>query len=283
MAWKKRAGFSGAGKIFSTGWKNAKLPSMRVTFLGTGTSYGVPMPGCNCAVCRSDDPRDRRFRTAILVEAAEKVLLIDTPPDLRSQCLAHDIRRIDAVLMTHAHADHVFGFDDLRPYTNRMPEPMPVWASEGTARTLRNIFDYLDKPPIPGTSLARIELRVASEAFDFGGIRLTPLPAEHGRADMVGWKIEHGGRAFAAIPDCKHLPPNTMDLCRGVDLVAIDALRIRPHPTHMNFDEAIQALREIRAKRSLVIHLCHEVSHAQALQLLPDGMAPAHDGLQIDF
>ena len=256
---------------------------MRVTFLGTGTSYGVPMPGCDCPVCRSDDPRDKRWRTAIFVEAAGLSLLVDTPPDLRSQCLAHDIRRIDAALMTHAHADHVFGFDDLRSYTNRMPEPMPVWASAGTAQTLRRIFDYLDLPPVPGTSLARIELRVANGPFEFGGIRLTPLPAEHGRADMIGWKIEHGGRSFAAIPDCKHLPPDTVDLCRGVDLVVIDALRIRPHPTHMNFAEASAALLKIGARRSLVIHLCHEVSHAQALQLLPAGMAPAHDGLQIEL
>ncbi len=256
---------------------------MRVTFLGTGTSYGVPMPGCDCATCRSTDPRDRRFRTAILVEAAGTALLIDTPPDLRSQCLAHGIRQIDAVLMTHAHADHVFGFDDLRAYTNRMPEPMPVWASAGTAQTLRKIFDYLDKPPVPGTSLARIHLRTPDGPFDFRGIRLTPLPAEHGLADMVGWKIEHGGRAFVAIPDCKRLPADTMDRCRGADLAAIDALRIRPHPTHMNFDEAIQTLREIRAGRSLVIHMCHEVSHAQAEQLLPGGMAPAFDGLRIDL
>ena len=256
---------------------------MRVTFLGTGTSYGIPMPGCTCAVCRSKDPRDKRYRTAILVEAAGCTLLIDTPPDLRSQCLAQDIRKIDGVLMTHAHADHLFGFDDLRAFTNRMPEPMPVWASAGTAQTLRKIFDYLDQPPIPGTSLARIHLRTPAGPFDFHGMDLTPLPAEHGHADMIGWKIEHGGRVFVAIPDCKHLPPETIALCRGADLAVMDALRIRPHPTHMNFAEAIPVLQNINAKRSLVIHLCHEVSHAQAERLLPAGMAPAHDGLQIEL
>ena len=256
---------------------------MRITFLGTGTSYGIPMAGCDCAVCRSQDPRDRRFRTSILVETAGQSLLIDTPPDLRSQCLVHGIRKIDAVFMTHAHADHVFGFDDLRPYTNRMTEPMPVWASPGTAKTLYRIFDYLHQPPIPGTSLARIDLRVAEGPVDFHGILLTPLPAEHGRADMIGWKIEHAGKSFAAIPDCKHLPPATLNLCRGVDLAVIDALRIREHPTHMNFAEASAALVQIAARRSLVIHLCHEVSHVQAEQLLPPGAAPAHDGLQIEL
>jgi phosphoribosyl 1,2-cyclic phosphate phosphodiesterase len=256
---------------------------MRITFLGTGTSYGIPMLSCDCAVCRSEDPRDKRYRTSILVEVAGRSLLIDTPPDLRSQCLTHGIRQIDAALITHAHADHIFGFDDLRPFTNRMEHPLPAWASAGTVQTLKRIFDYLDKPPIPGTSLARIDLQVAEGPFEFGGIRLTPLPAEHGHADMIGWKIEHDGRSFAAIPDCKTLPPETLDCCRGCDLVVIDSLRIRPHPTHMNFEEAISTLEQIRAKRSLVIHLCHEVSHVQAAALLPEGIAPAYDGLQINL
>ncbi len=256
---------------------------MRITFLGTGTSYGIPMLSCDCAVCQSEDPRDKRFRTSLRVEAAGRSLLIDTPPDLRSQCLANGIQKIDAALITHAHADHIFGFDDLRPFTNRMAEPMPVWASAGTTKTLKHIFDYLDRPPIPGTSLARINLQVATEPIEFHGIHLTPLPAEHGRADMIGWKIEHDGCSFAAIPDCKYLPPSTINLCRGADLMVIDSLRIRPHPTHMNFEEAILALKEIQAKRSRVIHLCHEVSHIQAEALLPEGIAPAYDGLQIEL
>jgi len=256
---------------------------MRITFLGTGTSYGIPMLGCDCAVCRSEDPRDKRFRTSVLVEVADLTLLIDTSPDLRTQALAHHIQKIDAALITHAHADHIFGFDDLRPFTNRMDHPMPVWASTGTVKTMKRIFDYLDKPPIPGTSLARINLQVASKPIELDGVRLTPLPAEHGRADMIGWKIEHEGRSFAAIPDCKVLPPETIELCRGCDLVVIDTLRIRSHPTHMNFEEAIQAFERIQAKRSLVIHLCHEVSHSQAESLLPEGIAPAYDGLQIEL
>jgi phosphoribosyl 1,2-cyclic phosphate phosphodiesterase len=256
---------------------------MRITFLGTGTSYGIPMPGCDCPVCQSTDPRDRRYRTAILVEAGDTTLLVDTPPDLRSQCLAHGIRRIDGVLMTHGHADHIFGFDDLRGYTNRMAEPMPVWASAGTEQTLRRIFDYLDRPPIPGTSLARIRLQTVDAPFDFRGIRLTPLPAEHGRADMIGWRFDHDGRSFVAIPDCKALPPDTLARCQGADVAVVDALRIRPHPTHMNLEEAAAALQAIGAKRSFVIHLCHEVSHAQADALLPDGISPAHDGLHLEW
>ena len=269
--------------FFHTVEKPGRVSGMRVTFLGTGTSYGIPMPGCDCAVCRSPDPRDRRYRTALYIEAGDSALLMDTPPDLRSQCLAYGIRRLDGVLITHAHADHVFGFDDLRPFTNRMPAPLPVWASAGTVAALRRIFDYLERPPIPGTSQVRIDLHTAPDPFEFRGFRLTPLPAEHGYADMVGWKIEHAGRSFAAIPDCKHLPPDTIALCRGVDVAVVDALRLRPHPTHMNFEEAAAALARIGAKRSLVIHLCHEVSHAQAEQLLPAGIAPAYDGLQLEW
>ena len=141
------------------------------------------------------------------------------------------------------------------------------------------MFVIVTGPPCSGKSTYIDAHRKPGEPV----FRLTPLPAEHGRADMIGWKIEHGGRAFAAIPDCKVLPPETLALCRGCDLVVVDALRLRPHPTHMNFAEAVAVLRQIGAPRSLVIHMCHEVSHAQAEQLLPEGMAPAWDGLHVDL
>lgn len=253
----------------------------RITFLGTGTSYGIPMPGCDCPVCRSTDPRDTRYRTCILAEADGYFLLIDTPPDLRTFCLLHHIRHIDAVLMTHDHADHVFGFDDLRAYTNRMPGPMPVWASAGTIQSLRRMFNYLDQPKLPGTSLARVDLQTATAPFTAGPFRITPLPVEHGRADMTGWKLEAQGKTAILIPDCKTIPPSTMALCRNADLAVLDALRIRPHPTHMNLEESAAALQEMDAARSHVIHLCHEISHQDALDLLPGGITPAYDGLQI--
>ena len=257
---------------------------MRVTFLGTGTSYGIPVPACTCPVCTSPDPRDKRLRTAVLVEAAGLSVLLDTPPDLRTQCLRHAIPRIDLVLLSHSHADHLFGLDDLRPYTNRMPAPLPVFASPGTARDAARIFDYLSAPPLPGTSLARISLRpVPPDPFDFGPLRLTPLPVPHGRADMYGWRIDAGGRSAAFVTDCKTIPPSTLDRLRGLDLMVLDALRPEPHPTHLSLSESAAFLGKIAAKRSFVVHLCHAVSHAAADSLLPPSVHPARDGLVLDF
>lgn len=259
---------------------------MRITFLGTGTSYGIPMPACDCDVCRSTDPHDKRLRSSVWVEADGYSLLIDTAPDLRAQALAHRIRQVDAVLMTHDHADHIFGLDDLRPFSNHKPAPIPVYASGGTARTLRHIFSYIWQAPVPGTSLARIELHeVAREnsAFLLGPFEVTPLPVQHGRADTFGWKIQHQNKTFAYIPDCKILPEATVQRCRNVDVAVLDALRMRPHPTHMNLTEAADCLQNMNARQQFVTHLCHEVSHQEADSLLPENISPAFDGLQIEL
>ena len=257
---------------------------MRVTFLGTGTSYGIPMPACTCPVCTSTDPRDRRYRTSLLFTAADGFnLLLDTPPDFRSMALENAISRIDAVLISHIHADHVFGFDDLRPFSVRRPDvPIPVYASAGTAADMRRIFSYLDAPPIPGTSLARVSLSVPSGPFSVGPFRVVPLPVEHGRADMLGWRVEADARSAVVISDCKRIPPSTMALCRDADLAVLDCLRIRPHPTHFAVPETLDALRQMAPRRGYAVHLCHELSHAQATVLLAP-FAPAHDRLSIDL
>lgn len=259
---------------------------MLVTFLGTGTSYGIPMPACTCPVCTSSDPRDRRYRTSVLFTAADGFnLLLDTPPDFRSMALEHSLSRIDAVLISHIHADHIFGFDDLRPFSVRRPDdPIPVWASAGTAEDMRRIFSYLGTPPVPGTSLARVALSVPSGPFEAGPFRIVPLPVEHGRADMLGWRVEADGRSAVVISDCKRIPPSTMALCQNADLAVVDCLRLRPHPTHFNVPETIDALRQLVPRRGYAIHLCHELSHAAATALLaPHSFAPAHDGLALSL
>ena len=260
---------------------------MDVTFLGTGTSYGIPMVGCDCAVCRSEDPRDRRLRTSTLIRHGETTLLLDTPPDLREQCLRHGICGLDAAFISHSHADHLFGFDDLRPLTLKRSEPLPVYATAGTAADMRRIFDYLSRPPIPGTSLAKVCLHVAEGPVEVGALVATPLPAVHGRADMAGWKFQpvggDAGPRVCIITDCKELPAGTVELCRGADVLVIDALRDRPHPTHMNLEEALAAIAEICPKRALLTNLCHEVAHAELAARLPDGIDVAFDGLKVEL
>ena len=255
---------------------------MKLLFMGTGTSYGIPVPGCECPVCTSADPRDRRLRTSILVTAADgTVLLLDTPPDLRTQCLRHGVKRIEGVLVSHDHADHVFGFDDLRAYTNRMAAPMPVWTSPRTAESLRRVFDYLGRPPLPGTSLARVELHEVTGPFDFGPFHITPLPVEHGRSEMTGWRIEADGATCVLITDCKRIPEATWPLCLRADLAVLDGLRPELHATHLSIAQAGNLLQRMGARRSFIIHMCHAASHVAADALLPDGIHPAYDGLEV--
>ena len=260
---------------------------MRVEFLGTGTSYGVPRVGCSCAVCRSRDPRDKRFRPSVLFSCAGHAVLLDTPQDLRLACLRSGIRRVDAVLMSHEHADHVFGFDDLRAFSNRMEEPLPVYASPALCGILRRTFPYLGRPPVPGTSLARLRLHETEEAREiFPGVTATPLPVEHGRSVMTGWRLDCGGKSAAVVSDCKRIPPETMEKIRGVDLLVLDGLREKEHPTHFSFAEALSAAEEAKPRRLLLTHLCHATSHRDACALveakgLPFPASVAHDGLVV--
>ena len=264
---------------------------MDLLFMGTGTSYGVPMVGCDCPVCRSADPRDRRLRSATLIRHDGTTILLDTPPDLRQQCLRYDIRAVDAVLISHCHADHIFGFDDLRPLTNRRDAPLPVYATPGTATEMRQMFAYLSRPPLPGTSLAKVRLIEATAPVRIGSLLATPLPVAHGRADMAGWKFQPvapdadapapDAPSCCVITDCKTIPPSTADLCRGTDLLVIDALRRAPHPTHMCFDESLAAIADIRPRRALLTHLCHDIKHADLLPLLPPHVSVAYDGLSL--
>ena len=258
---------------------------MKLTFLGTGTSFGIPVIGCRCPRCTSDDPRDRRTRHGALLDLPEGRLLVDAPPELRLQLVREGVRTIDAVWITHLHADHVHGADDLRIFRFRAKKDMPVFCPRGShyelLRRFPYIFDEAIHPP-PGSSIPQFRLR-GFEAFELQeilGRTFTPLPVPHGPTTVHGFRV--GGLGY--ITDGKALPPPTLAALRGVDTLVLNALWWgNPHPTHFNVEEAIEAASVVGARRTFLTHMTHEVGHQQLLDTLPSGVEPAHDGLTIDI
>jgi phosphoribosyl 1,2-cyclic phosphate phosphodiesterase len=259
---------------------------VRLRFLGTGTSFGIPVIGCGCAVCTSDDPRDRRTRHgALLLDDSGGTVLIDTPPELRLQLLAADVRHLDAVWFTHAHADHIHGIDDLRVFSARMRRPLTAWADAATAATLRRKFDYIFdeayRPPV-GTTKPEITLHTfhASSPVDVAGFTMTPLEVPHGDLAVFGFRTGELGY----ITDAKVVPPVARAALAGVRVLVLNALwHGNPHPTHLNVEEAVETARQIGAERTYLTHLTHRLRHSTLLASLPRGIEPAHDGLVVDI
>lgn len=255
---------------------------MRVIFLGTGTSVGVPTIGCSCEVCSSTDPRDKRTRTGLMIEHEGKTLQIDISADFRQQILREKITRLDALLITHAHADHIFGLDDIRPFNFRQGV-IPVYASESTWKQLHRVFYYIFSPPANyvGGGLPMIEQEVIDGPFEAIGLRVTPFPVVHGRMQVTGFRISDGNVEMAFITDCNQIPESSLDLLHGLDLLIIDALRYRPHPTHLHLDQTLAYIDQLKPRRSLLTHMGHDFKHAVASAHLPPGVEMAYDGLQI--
>jgi phosphoribosyl 1,2-cyclic phosphate phosphodiesterase len=253
--------------------------ALRLTFLGTGTSTGVPVPTCDCPVCTSDDPRDRRLRPSVLVEWSGASVLVDTATDLRQQALRHGIRRIDAVLFTHAHADHVLGLDELRLYNWRQRGPIPAYGSARTLEALRKTFWYVfDDQPVESTKPA-IETRVVDGPFTLHGRRVVPVPLYHGSMPILGFRI---GR-LAYLTDVSRIPESSYALLEGLDLLVLNALRDRPHPTHLTIEQALAEARRIGARQTYLTHLSHEVHHAMHSARLPRGVDLSYDGLSLEL
>ncbi|MCB9849566.1 MAG: MBL fold metallo-hydrolase [Phycisphaerales bacterium] len=256
------------------------ISHVRVTMLGTGTSHGVPMIGCDCAVCTSDDPRDRRTRPSITVEFAGKRVLVDTSPELRLQCVANNVNHIDAVLFTHAHADHVTGMDDLRRFNWLCDGDVHCYGSADTLASIRRMFAYIftDEPEYPSQkpALALHEIDVGVlELFDQ---RIEVLRLFHGPLPVLGFRF--GKIAYCT--DCNRIPDETLERLRDLDVLVLDGLRRRPHPTHFNLEQAVEMAQRIAARRTYFTHIAHELPHAATNAELPDGMDLAYDGQVIE-
>ncbi|HTC25044.1 MAG TPA: MBL fold metallo-hydrolase [Gemmatimonadales bacterium] len=257
---------------------------MKLTFLGTGTSFGVPQIGCDCAVCRSTDPRDRRTRSGALLEVGEKAILIDTPPELRLQLVAAGRSRVDAVLYTHEHADHINGIDDLRMFSVTHRSPLPVFGPTETLERLRSAFQYIfDETirPYEGTSKPALELYPIEpgQPVTVAGVDVRPLAFRHGHLRVFGYRI--GDLAY--ITDVKEVPEAMRPCLRGLKVLVLNALWRRPHPTHLSIDEAVRTAQDLGAERTFLTHLTHETGHAELAASLPAGIAPAYDGLTVDI
>ena len=251
----------------------------RLVFLGTGTSVGVPVVGCRCPTCVSDDPRNRRTRTSVALGLPGGTLLIDTTPDLRSQLLRERIGRVDAILFTHDHVDHVYGLDDIRPLCFLAGKPIPVLCEERVERRIRRAFDYaFEAVPVPGGGVPKVTFeRIGNAPFELLGARVVPLRLWHGVFDVLGFRF--GDLAYCT--DTNLIPDETWPLLEGLGTLVLDCLRPSRHPTHFSLDEALAVAARVGARRTLLVHMGHEIEHAAVAAALPVGVELAYDGLSV--
>ena len=253
-------------------------PSFKITVLGSGTSVGVPTIGCHCDVCSSTDPRDNRLRPSILVSCEGRNILIDTTPDFRSQALRARIERLDAVLFTHSHADHIMGLDDVRPFNFRQRGRIPIYASPETMADIHRCFPYIFDGGVKESNVPQLDTRVfGADAFELFGIEFQPVPILHGRQTIYGFRF--GGAAY--LTDHSDIPAESMEQLRGLDVLFLDALRYKPHPTHSTVDRSVKTAQSLGARRAFFTHICHDLGHARAESLLPPNIRLAYDGLEL--
>jgi phosphoribosyl 1,2-cyclic phosphate phosphodiesterase len=254
------------------------MASLQLTVLGSGTSMGVPTPGCHCGVCESTDPFDKRMRPSVLLDYGGRSVVIDTTPDFRSQALRAGIDRLDAVIYTHSHADHVLGLDDIRPFNMKQKSVIPIYATSDTIAVLRRQFAYIfDKTPTENL-LPAVELHAIDGPFNLFGLEIVPVPAMHGKLPVLGFRF---GKA-AYLTDFSRIPESSKELLRGLDDLILDALRYVPHPMHSNVEQSLALVDELKPKRAWFTHICHDLGHAATNLRLPSGVQLAYDGLKFE-
>ena len=252
---------------------------MKLTFLGTGTSTGVPSIACECETCLSDDPRDKRLRVSVLIEHGSQVVLVDTSSDFRQQALRYGLKRLDAVLITHCHADHIFGLDDIRPLNFRYGA-LGVYANERAWPDIRRIFKYIFEPSHFGGGLPQVipHTVVAGAPFCLDDdLQITPLEVIHGRLPVMAYRFN----GFAYATDLSEIPPATMAGLRDLDVLVLDCLRFKEHPTHLWVDRALEYIHELKPRRAFLTHIAHDIKHERDSKRLPPGVAWAYDGLVV--
>lgn len=256
--------------------------NLSLSFLGTGTSHGIPMIGCSCAVCISTDPRDQRLRTSVLLGTPTHQILIDTTPDLRTQCLREKISRVDAVLFTHPHTDHIMGLDDVRRFCELQDIPMPIYASDFTMGKLKETFRFAFDEPTPWKNYLRLEPHLIEAPFKLGDLEVIPVPLPHGKMTVLGFVFQHrGNKLLAYYTDCQEVPEAALQAAAGAKVLVLDALRETYHPTHLNFEGALAAATRIGAETTYFIHFCHDISHAKKEAELPSNIKLSYDGLKV--
>lgn len=256
--------------------------SMEIIFLGSGTSQGIPMIGCQCAVCRSSDARDKRFRSSIAIQLPPggttdgRVMVVDMSPEFRLAAIANRLPSVNAILLTHAHADHIMGMDDIRRYNDIIRSRICCYGNAGTVRLARQCFAYADRPYMRDgwPALEFVEINAPQQIC---GVTVTPIGLLHGRAEVLGFRVGN----FAYCTDCSVIPETSRPLLQGLDLLVLDGLRYTPHPTHFNIPQALEVIARLKPRRALLTHIAHEVMHAKASAELPPGVELACDNLRV--